>query len=84
MAMIQTAAPTSLTQQRPTGLAALPLVGFIARDIGRDVNMIFYLLVIFVTALVLAVMTWGVMALALTAVAFVPVYFVLLILITRG
>ena len=71
-------------QDRPTGLAALPLIGFIARDIERDINMLFYLRVIFATALVLAVMTWGVMALTLVAVAFVPVYFVLLILITRG
>ena len=71
-------------QDRPTGLAVLPLIGFIARDIERDINMLFYLLVIFATALVLAVMTWGVMALTLVAVAFVPVYFVLLILITRG
>ena len=72
------------TQHRPRGLAALPLIGFIARDIARDINTVFYLLVILATALVLAVMTWGVMALTLTAVAFVPVYFVLLVLITRG
>ena len=66
------------------GLAALPLIGFIARDIARDVNIIFYLLTILVTLLVLAVMTWGLVALSLTAVALVPCYFVILILITRG
>jgi len=78
---------TSLTTPlapRPTGLAALPLIGFIARDIARDVNVVFYLLTIFVTLLTLAVMTWGLVALSLTAVALVPVYFALLIAITRG
>lgn len=73
-----------ITAPRPTGLARLPLIGFIARDIARDVNTVFYLLTILVTLLVLAVMKWGIMALTLTAVALVPVYFVLLILITRG
>ncbi|HBD90073.1 MAG TPA: hypothetical protein DC061_05445 [Gemmobacter sp.] len=62
----------------------LPLVGFIARDIERDINMVFYLLVIFVTCVVLAVMKWGIMALALTAVGFVPVMFCILIAITLG
>ncbi|WP_149142585.1 hypothetical protein [Gemmobacter caeruleus] len=78
---------TSLTTPlapRPTGFAALPLIGFIARDIARDVNVVFYLLTIFVTLLTLAVMTWGLVALSLTAVALVPVYFALLIAITRG
>ncbi|MDZ4139880.1 MAG: hypothetical protein U1D66_13530 [Erythrobacter sp.] len=57
------------------GFAGLPLVGFIA----RDSNVIFYILVIALTALVLAVKTWGLVALAL-----VPVVFILLLLITRG
>lgn len=73
-----------ITTPRPSGLARLPLIGFIARDISRDVNTVFYLLTILLTLLVLAVMKWGIMALTLTAVALVPVYFVLLILITRG
>lgn len=81
MALISTNTPLD---DRPRGLAALPLVGFIARDIARDVNIVFYLLTIFVTALVLAVMQWGLAALTLTAVALVPVYFVIMILITRG
>ena len=73
-----------LTTDAPRGLAALPLVGFIARDIARDVNTVFYLLTILATLLVLAVMHWGLVALTLTAVALVPAYFVILILITRG
>lgn len=68
----------------PQGLAALPLIGFVARDIGRDVNVIFYILIIAITALVLAIKTWGVVALAMTALAMVPVMFVILLLITRG
>ena len=81
MALLSTNTPLD---DRPRGLAALPLVGFIARDIARDVNMVFYLLTILTTALVLAVMHWGLVALTLTAVALVPVYFGVLILITRG
>ncbi len=80
MALLSTNTPDTT----PRGLAALPLVGFIARDIARDVNMVFYLLTILATLLVLAVMHWGLVALTLTAVALVPVYFVILILITRG
>ena len=68
----------------PQGLTALPLIGFVARDIGRDVNVIFYILIIAITALVLAIKTWGVVALAMTALAMVPVMFVILLLITRG
>ncbi|MEH7829549.1 hypothetical protein [Gemmobacter denitrificans] len=73
-----------ISADRPTGFARLPLIGFIARDIARDINVVFYLLTIFATIMVLAVMKWGIMALSLTAVALVPVYFVILIAITRG
>ncbi len=73
-----------MTAAPSISLARLPLLGFIARDIGRDVNVIFYLLTIFVTLVVLAVKTWGLVALAMTALAFVPVIFCLLIAITRG
>ena len=64
-------------------LRALPLYGRGVRDVERDVDSIFYLIVIALTALVLAVQTWGLPALVLTAVAMVPVMFVLLILISR-
>ena len=73
-----------MTAAPSISLARLPLLGFIARDIGRDVNVIFYLLTIFVTLVVLAVKAWGVVALAMTALAFVPVMFCILIAITRG
>lgn len=68
----------------PRGLTALPLIGFIARDITRDINIVFYILTILMTALVLAIKMWGVVALAMTALAMVPVMFVILLLITRG
>ena len=75
---------TPLPMNAPSGAERLPIIGFIARDIARDINVVFYLLTIFVTLVVLAVKTWGVVALAMTALAFVPVMFVILICITLG
>jgi hypothetical protein len=68
----------------PAGLVlrALPVIGRVVRDIEREIDTIYYLLVILLTALVLAVQAWGLAALVVTAVAFVPVMFVLLIWIT--
>ena len=60
----------SSTKRRP-----LPLFGWLARDIGRDVNIVFYFLVIALTALVLAVKTWGLVALTMAALPLVPVMF---------
>ena len=62
---------------------AVPVLGQVIRDIERDTNSIYYLLVILLTALVLAIQTWGLPALVLTALALVPVMFVLLIFIAR-
>ncbi|GGW23101.1 hypothetical protein GCM10011452_07490 [Gemmobacter lanyuensis] len=75
---------STLAPAAPTGLARLPLIGFIARDIERDINVIFYLITIFVTLVTLAVMQWGVVALAMTALTAVPVMFIILIAITQG
>lgn len=61
---------------------ALPLVGRVIRDIERDIDTVHYLIVIALSALVLAVQVWGLPALVLTAVALVPVIFVLLIWVT--
>lgn len=57
----------------------IPILGHIARDIDRDVNIVFYLLIIALTLLVLAVKTWGLVALVMVCLALVPVVFVLLI-----
>jgi hypothetical protein len=65
-------------------LYAVPVSGWIARDIARGPDTIRYALAILLTVLVLAVKTWGFVALALTALAAVPVMFVLLIAITEG
>ena len=61
---------------------ALPVIGRVIRDVEREIDTIYYLLVIVLTALVLAVQAWGLAALVVTAVALVPVIFVLLIWIT--
>jgi len=63
-------------------LHATPVLGHIARDISRDISTVYYLLTIIVTLIVLGVKTWGLAALVLPAVAFVPVMFLLLIWIT--
>lgn len=76
---------TDLSHMAQAGaLSRLPVIGFIARDLERDINVIFYMLMIVVTAVALAMMKWGLVALALTAVALVPVIFVILFLITLG
>ncbi len=63
----------------------IPLFGWIAKDVvhGSRDN-ILYLIVILLTLLVLAMKTWGLVALGLTAIASVPVVFLLLFLITIG
>jgi hypothetical protein len=72
--------------QRPSPagriLRALPIIGRLVREIEREIDTVYYLIVILLTALVLAVKVWGLPALVLTAVALVPVIFVLLIWIT--
>lgn len=75
---------TSLPQlsTRPTGVRAVPVVGRVIREVEREVDTVYYLLVIFLTAVVLAVQAWGLAALVVTAVALVPVIFVLLLWIT--
>jgi hypothetical protein len=61
----------------------VPVVGRVIRDIEREVDTVYYLITIFITGVVLAVQTWGLPALVLTAVALVPVMFVLLIILAR-
>lgn len=62
---------------------ATPIVGQVIRDVERDTSSIYYLIVIFLTAVVLGIQTFGLPALVLTALALVPVMFVLLVLIAR-
>lgn len=60
----------------------IPVLGHLARAVGQDISVIFYLITIFVTAVVLAVMTWGLAALVLTALAAVPLMFAWFIIIS--
>jgi capsule polysaccharide export protein KpsE/RkpR len=63
---------------------AVPVIGWIARDIAQEPDSLWYALVIVLTLFVLSLMTWGVMVLSLLALATVPVIFILMILITLG
>ena len=54
-------------------LRSVPVVGRVIRDIEREIDTVYYLIVIFLTAVVLAVQTWGLAALVVTAVSLVPV-----------
>ena len=76
---------TTFSSPSPLGRVAraIPVVGRVIRDVEREVDTVYYLLTIFVTSVVLAVQTGGLPALVLTAVALVPVMFVLLIILAR-
>jgi hypothetical protein len=63
-------------------LYAIPLIGWIARDISRDVNNVFYALVILITVEVLAIKLWGLVALTLTALCLVPLMFLFFVAIS--
>ena len=58
---------------------AIPIIGPVSRAVGQDINLIFYVLVILITAMVFAIKIWGIAALVVTYVALVPVIFALLI-----
>lgn len=63
----------------------LPVLGRIAREIAEgDADNKWYLLVAILSAVGVAVLTWGLPALVVTAVAAVPVCFLMLVLISRG
>ncbi|MGB8811998.1 MAG: hypothetical protein WCC57_02330 [Paracoccaceae bacterium] len=68
----------------PSGLTAVPIFGPIARAMSRDINIFHYILVILLTLLVLAVKAWGVVALSMTALALVPLMFVMMVVFAWG
>ncbi len=78
----QTTAQPRLSSPLGRVMRALPVVRRVIRDVEREVDTIYYVFVILLTVMVLAVQTWGLAALVVTAVAFVPVMFTLLIWIT--
>lgn len=61
----------------------VPVVGRVIREVEREADTVYYLITIFVTAVVLAVQAWGLPALVVTALALVPVIFVLLVILAR-
>lgn len=63
-------------------LNATPILGPLSRAIGKDTDLIFYVLVILVTAMVLAIQTWGLAALVVTYLALVPVMFAFFVAIS--
>ena len=63
-------------------LAATPVFGPLTRAISKDVSLIFYLLVIALTALVIAIKTFGIVALVVTYLALIPLIFTFFIVIT--
>lgn len=65
-----------------TASIRLPIFTPLARDIGRDINVVFYLLTILLTGVVLAVKTWGLAALVMCALPVVPLMFAFFIYIS--
>jgi len=63
----------------------IPVIGWIARDLLEgDDDHIWYLLATVLSLWGIAVLAWGLPALAIGALAAVPVCFALLLLVTRG
>lgn len=63
----------------------IPLISQIGRELASgNTGTVLAFLVIVLTVLALAIRTWGLVVLGLTALACVPVIFVLLIAITVG
>ncbi len=80
----QTTAQMPPRPSSPVGrvMRAVPVVGRVIRDVEREVDTVYYLFVILLTVMILAVQAWGLAALVVSAVAFVPVMFCMLIWIT--
>lgn len=73
-------APTLTLGQRI--LYGVPLLGRIAREIGQDVNNVFYLAVVVITLEILAFLVWGPVVFTLTALVLVPLMFLFFVLIS--
>ncbi|GHE03170.1 hypothetical protein U879_19350 [Defluviimonas sp. 20V17] len=64
---------------------ALPILGWIARDIAhKGQENIWYALLTFVSLVAIATILWGLPALSLSALAMVPVMMALLVRIAAG
>ena len=84
--MIASTATTTRSSRASSPLGrvfrALPVFGQVIRDVERAVYSIFCVLVILLTPLVLAIQIWGLAALVIAAISFVPVMSALLICVT--
>ena len=80
--MTMTSARTAPPSLALRVLYGIPLIGRIARDIARDVNNVFYLMIVVVTLEILAIQVWGPVVLTLTALALVPLMFVFFVFIS--
>lgn len=78
-----TATPFAAPSRFGRLVRSLPVIGGLIRAVERELDTIYYILVIALTALVLAIQTWGLPALVLAALAMVPVMFVLLVILAR-
>ena len=63
-------------------LRRIPILGRLLREFDQDVNTIFWLLPVILLGLVLAVQTWGLVALTMAALVMVPVMFAFFIAIS--
>ena len=64
---------------------SIPVIGWIARDLLHgDKNNIWFFIVAIVSLWGISILTWGVPGLYLPALGFVPVMWIILLLITRG
>jgi len=62
----------------------LPVIGWLARDLAfGDSDNVWYFLVILLTVLVLSVATWGLPALVVIALTYVPVHMALMVILAR-
>jgi hypothetical protein len=76
---------TSIHHHRDAAMTAttLTIPSHLIPETERGVEIVYSLLAIVLAAVILAVVFWGLPALVLTALALVPVVFVLFILIAR-
>ncbi|WP_374390951.1 hypothetical protein [Tabrizicola sp.] len=76
---------TAIRHHEDAAMTAIPLSTprSLARETERRVETVYALLAIFLAAVILAVVIWGLPALVLTAVALVPVVFFLFFAVSR-
>ena len=78
MSILTPIPPTTPPLQR--ALFSVPIIGWFARDIAfGDHDNVYYFLVILLTLVVLSVATWGLPALVVKALIYVPIHILLMV-----